>query len=221
MLLHSQLKKRRTTPSTASTSPSSLCTTLRLNYLLLRWTREGLFKFSFDLKTVSRAQTHLFNTKEACDHAFSYKTMNWGWAQFAKRDSVFYSAPAVKTVDSFLIVCTITSSPVTPTPPPTIARQYVPKSLMDSVGGMLDDPMYSDVEFLLPSRGRTKKGIVRKIYANKKILCRADYFDTSTSYYTDLIMRCSPSSMLQCSDLASRKDQVSGIYFWRLHVKCS
>lgn len=105
--------------------------------------------------------------------------MNWGWAQFAKRDNVYYSAPQVKLADAFLIVCTITSSPVTPTQPPTIARQHVPKSLMDSVGSMLDDPLYSDVEFLVPSRARTRNGVVRKIYANKKILSRADYFETS------------------------------------------
>ena len=105
--------------------------------------------------------------------------MNWGWAQFAKRDNVYYSAPSVKAADAFLIVCTITASPTPPTQPPSIAKQYVPKSLMDSVGSMLDDPLYSDVEFLVPSRSRSKNGAVRKIYANKKILSRADYFQTS------------------------------------------
>ncbi|KAG8896097.1 hypothetical protein FRC01_012010, partial [Tulasnella sp. 417] len=146
-----------------------------------KWVRDGLFKFSFDLKTVNRASPGVFNTKEACDHAFSYKTANWGWAQFAKRDAVYYSAPQVRAADAFLIVCTITSSPVTPVPPPTAARQYVPKGLMDAVGSMLDDPLYSDVEFVLPSRKRLGKP--KKIYANKKILSRAEYFDTSEKYH--------------------------------------
>ncbi|KAG8986701.1 dolichyl-P-Man:Man(5)GlcNAc(2)-PP-dolichol alpha-1,3-mannosyltransferase, partial [Tulasnella sp. 427] len=141
-----------------------------------KWTRDGLFKFSFDLKTVNRPSPGVFNTKEACDHAFSYKTANWGWAQFAKRDVVYYSAPQVKAADAFLIVCTITSSPVKPVQPPTAARQYVPKGLMDAVGSMLDDPLYSDVEFVLPSRKRLGK--TKRIYANKKILSRAEYFDT-------------------------------------------
>src|SRR5258708_33499643 len=30
----------------------------------------------------------LTSPKEACDHAFTSKTANWGWAQFAKRDAV-------------------------------------------------------------------------------------------------------------------------------------
>lgn len=141
-----------------------------------KWVRDGLFKFSFDLKTVNRASPGVFNTKEACDHAFSYKTANWGWAQFAKRDAVYYSAPQVRAADAFLIVCTITSSPVTPVQPPTAARQYVPKGLMDAVGSMLDDPLYSDVEFVIPSRKRLGKP--KRIYANKKILSRAEYFDT-------------------------------------------
>ncbi|KAG9051464.1 hypothetical protein FS837_006640 [Tulasnella sp. UAMH 9824] len=85
------------------------------------WVRDGLFKFSFELKTANRASTGVFNTKEACDHAFSYKASNWGWGQFARRDTIYYSAPQIRAADAFLIVCTITSSPVTPVPPPTAA----------------------------------------------------------------------------------------------------
>ncbi|KAG8882910.1 dolichyl-P-Man:Man(5)GlcNAc(2)-PP-dolichol alpha-1,3-mannosyltransferase [Tulasnella sp. 331] len=143
-----------------------------------RWTREGLFKFSFDLKSVSHAGTSqvTYNTKEACDHAFSWKTMNWGWAQFAKRDAVYYNAVPCKAADAFLIVCTITSSPVSPTLPSTVPKAYIPRSLIDSIGSMLDDPTYSDVEFVLPSK--LKRGVTRRIYANQKMLSRAEYFDT-------------------------------------------
>lgn len=42
---------------------------------------------------------------------------------------------------------------------------------------MLDDPTYSDVEFVLPSR--LKRGVTKRIYANQKMLSRAEYFDTS------------------------------------------
>ena len=38
-----------------------------------------------------------------------------------------------------LIICTITSSPVPPTPPETIPMQLVPKSLLDAMGGILDE----------------------------------------------------------------------------------
>ncbi|KAG9040246.1 hypothetical protein FRB95_000175 [Tulasnella sp. JGI-2019a] len=144
-----------------------------------KWVREGLFKFSFDLKSVNHMGTSqvTYNTKEACDHAFSWKTMNWGWAQFAKRDAVYYNAVPCKAADAFLIVCTITSSPVSPTPPSIIPKVHVPKSLVDSIGSLLDDPSYSDVEFVLPSR--LKRGATKRIYANKRLLSRgAEYFDT-------------------------------------------
>ncbi|KAG8967239.1 hypothetical protein FRC03_010314 [Tulasnella sp. 419] len=144
-----------------------------------KWVREGLFKFSFDLKSTSKTAPLTFNSKEACDHAFSWKTMNWGWAQFAKRDAVYYSAPQVRSADAFLIVCTITSSPVPPVPPSNTPRQYVPRSLMESVGSLLNDPIYSDVEFVLPSRSG-RRGI-RRIYAAKKIISRAEYFNTMFS----------------------------------------
>lgn len=103
--------------------------------------------------------------------------MNWGWAQFAKRDAVYYNAVPCKAADAFLIVCTITSSPVTPTLPSTVPIAHIPRSLVDSIGSMLDDATYSDVEFVLPSR--VKRGVTRRIYANQKMLSRAEYFDTS------------------------------------------
>jgi hypothetical protein len=133
--------------------------------------------------------------KEACDHAFSYKTANWGWAQFAKRDAVFYNSNIVRHVDAFLIICNITSAPTAP-PPASVVNvpmKSVPRGLMDAVGAMLDDPVYSDVVFVLPAKDRRgsggggpgRRGRVSKarrprtIYAAKKILQRVEYFDTS------------------------------------------
>lgn len=69
-----------------------------------------------------------------------------------------------------------------------IPRKAVPRSLMDAVGGLLDDPVYSDVEFVIPGRkGHIKSA--RTVYAAKRVLKRVDYFDTSqlphdTSYIT-------------------------------------
>lgn len=120
--------------------------------------------------------------KEACDHAFYYKTANWGWAQFAKRDQVFYNSNIVRHVDAFLIICSITSSPAAPQPPSSAPMKTVPRSLMDSIGAMLDDPTYADVCFVLPSKrrdGRSRRRAPRTIYAAKKILQRVEYFDTS------------------------------------------
>lgn len=54
----------------------------------------------------------------------------------------------------------------------------MPKDLLDSVGSLLDDPLYSDVEFVLPRRGTGLKN-AKRIYAAKKLLGRADYFATS------------------------------------------
>jgi hypothetical protein len=53
---------------------------------------------------------------------------------------------------------------------------------MDAVGGLLDDPFYSDVEFLLPRRHKAKDSknrTPRRIWAAKKLLKRVEYFDTS------------------------------------------
>ncbi|KAF9505097.1 hypothetical protein BS47DRAFT_1368336 [Hydnum rufescens UP504] len=147
-----------------------------------KWVREGLFKFSFEVRNVNRGP--LSSTKEACDHAFSYKTANWGWAQFAKRDAVFYNPNTVRHVDAFLIICNITSSPSPPSPVPAVPIKAVPRELMDAVGGLFDDPVYSDVAFILPAR-RIKKGRrakpARIIYAAKRILQRVDYFNTMFS----------------------------------------
>jgi hypothetical protein len=43
---------------------------------------------------------------------------------------------------------------------------------------MLDDPNYSDIEFVIPRKGGNGGG-VRKIYAAKKMVSRADYFRSS------------------------------------------
>ena len=50
---------------------------------------------------------------------------------------------------------------------------------MDSIGGLLDDPLYSDVEFVLPGPGRRGFRDAQRIYANSKLLKRAEYFETS------------------------------------------
>ncbi|KIM89085.1 hypothetical protein PILCRDRAFT_812980 [Piloderma croceum F 1598] len=138
-----------------------------------KWIREGVFKFSFELRSTTRMV--LFNAKEANNHSFSWKTANWGWAQFARRDNVYFHSNQVKDTDAFVVICNITSSPVTPTPPSTIPRQAVPKDLLETLGSLLDDPLYSDVEFVFPRRGRGVKN-PRKIWANRKLIERADYF---------------------------------------------
>lgn len=135
-----------------------------------KWVREGTYKFNFELRSLGKTQ--LFNIKEAHNHSFSSKTANWGWAQFARRDHVYYHSTTVKDQDAFLIICTITSSPQLPIQPPSAPAQLVPKDFLERVGALLDDPLYSDVEFVLPRRGKPS----RRIYANKKILQRAEYF---------------------------------------------
>ncbi|EGN98449.1 hypothetical protein SERLA73DRAFT_109945 [Serpula lacrymans var. lacrymans S7.3] len=138
------------------------------------WVREGVYKFSFELRSLGK--TSLFNMKEANNHSFSWKTANWGWAQFSRRDHVYYHSGAVKEQDAFVIICTITSSPHPPVQPSSVPCQLAPKDLLSTFGSLLDDPAYSDVEFLLPRRGRYRG--YRKIWGNRKILQRADYFDT-------------------------------------------
>ncbi|KJA24031.1 hypothetical protein HYPSUDRAFT_65842 [Hypholoma sublateritium FD-334 SS-4] len=143
-----------------------------------RWVREGVYKFSFELRNVGKGGT-LYNSKEAHNHSFSWKTANWGWAQFARRDSVYYQSMAVKSNDAFVIICTITSSPRTP-PVYTIPRQPVPRTLLETVGALLDDPLYSDVKFIIPKRGQSiSNGWT--IWASKKLLQRAEYFQTMFS----------------------------------------
>lgn len=82
------------------------------------------------------------------------------------------------------MVCTITTEPASPQPL-SIPRMSVPKELLDAFGSMLDDPMYSDVEFVLPRRGGGIRS-PRKIYAAKKLLCRADYFESSAVFFIPL-----------------------------------
>ena len=94
---------------------------------------------------------------------------------------MYWQPHSVKTPDAFLIVCTITSSPTPPVQPPSIPRVAVPRDLLLSVGSMLDDPAYSDVEFVLPRRGRNPLQGAKTIKAAKKLLQRVEYFDTSTS----------------------------------------
>ncbi|KAG6850067.1 hypothetical protein H0H93_001617 [Arthromyces matolae] len=125
----------------------------------------------------SLAKTQVYNLKEAHNHTFSYKTQNWGWAQFAKRDNIYYNSNGVKNQDAFIITCTITSSPAPPNPPPAHRIQTVPKRLLETVGDLLDDPLYSDVEFVIPGRRGDVKS-ARKILASKALLRRADYFES-------------------------------------------
>ena len=80
----------------------------------------------------------------------------------------------VKAQDTFVITCTITSSPAKPSS--LQPRQPVPKSLLDTVGSLLDDPLYSDVCFTIC--GRDKSIQSRKIWASKRLLQRAEYFRT-------------------------------------------
>ncbi|KAG6841703.1 hypothetical protein C0991_007975 [Blastosporella zonata] len=98
-----------------------------------------------------------------------------GKAQFAKRDLVYYTANSIKNQDAFVIICTITSSPAPPSPPPAYRTQSVPKRLLETVGALLDDPLYSDVEFIIPGRRGDIKS-ARKILASRTLLKRAEYF---------------------------------------------
>ncbi|KAH9925561.1 uncharacterized protein B0H18DRAFT_1008984 [Fomitopsis serialis] len=140
-----------------------------------KWVREGVFKFGFELRNLQK--NILFNSKEAHDHSFSHQTQNWGWAQFARRDMVYYLSNSVKQANAFLVICTITTSPSAPEPAPTVSRHVVPKALLDAMGGLLDDPVYSDVEFILPRQGRSMAP-PRRIYAARQLLRRVEYFDT-------------------------------------------
>ncbi|KAL0960934.1 hypothetical protein HGRIS_005939 [Hohenbuehelia grisea] len=136
------------------------------------WVREGVYKFSFELRNTGK--TILYTIKEAQNHSFSHKTANWGWAQFARRDHIYYHTNPNKSHDAFVIICTIHSSPAPPKPVPSYPRKIIPAELIKRIGGLLDDPSYSDVEFILPRRG----GVPRKIWASKAILKRAEYFES-------------------------------------------
>ncbi|CCM02467.1 uncharacterized protein FIBRA_04566 [Fibroporia radiculosa] len=138
-----------------------------------RWSREGLYKFGFDLHDAQRK----YGSKECGDNAFSHKTQNWGWAHFARRDNVFSQIFRAKPQDALVITCTITTSPTPPVGPPSIPLQPVPKDFLTVLGSLLDDPTYSDVEFVLPNRNRVQVN-TRRIYAARKILQRVEYFRT-------------------------------------------
>ena len=144
-----------------------------------KWSRKGLFRFTFNIQTMDD-KTNL-GTKEAHDHAFSHKTSNWGWAQFAKRDHVYYKNTEVIRDDGFLISVTITSSPEKPKIAKPVSHT-VPPVLVHAMGSLLDDPEHSDVVFYLYSsrrrgQSKTRKADVKKVYAIRKILAaRSEYF---------------------------------------------
>lgn len=71
-------------------------------------------------------------------------------------------------------------------------KRIVPRDLVSAVGDMFDDPcelscvgieltaVYSDIEFVIPSRpspSGLERAPPRRIYANKKLLNRCEYFD--------------------------------------------
>ncbi|PCH39751.1 hypothetical protein WOLCODRAFT_136485 [Wolfiporia cocos MD-104 SS10] len=138
-----------------------------------KWVREGTYSFEFALHSPSKIIT--FTRREAHDHSFSYKTQNWGWAQFARRELVYYLQHSVKQQDAFIITCSITSTMAAVAPPLTNPRRSVPKDLMDTMGDLLNDPLYSDVEFVVPGRG--KNSGMKRIYASRRVLRRVEYFD--------------------------------------------
>ncbi|VDB84639.1 unnamed protein product [Peniophora sp. CBMAI 1063] len=138
-----------------------------------RWVRKGAYTFAFEVHDL--AKKNLFVMKEAHNHSFSYKTANWGWAQFAPRN--FTDKVSRADRGAFLVTCTITGSPEPPKPASYIPRLPVPRDLLDSFGDLLDDPVYSDVEFVLPRRNGSLRSS-KRIFAMKKILRRHDYFDT-------------------------------------------
>lgn len=61
------------------------------------------------------------------------------WAQFAKRDTVFYGQPHVKAQDAFLISVTITANAERPRPRAPVVHA-VPPVLISAYGSLLDDP---------------------------------------------------------------------------------
>ncbi|KAF7968460.1 hypothetical protein HWV62_30547 [Athelia sp. TMB] len=100
---------------------------------------------------------------------------------FARRENVYFNSHAVKDPDAFLIICTITSSPIAPSPVSEVPHQSVPRHLLETMGSLLDDPTYSDVEFVFPRRGQANHKKPRRILANRKLMERAEYFKTMFS----------------------------------------
>lgn len=141
-----------------------------------KWQRKGLFRFVFTIQTLESKEN--LGSKEAHDHAFSNRTSNWGWAQFAKRESVYYKQADVIKDDGFLITVTITATSEKPKLLPPVTHP-VPPVLIQAMGSLLDDPEHSDVVFYLPPRRRRlrERGETRKVYAIRKILAaRSEYF---------------------------------------------
>ena len=122
---------------------------------------------------IGDGQQQFFIPASSIFNAFSSR------AQFARRDAVYYQSLSVKAQDAFVIICTITSSPAKPSS--LQPRQPVPKSLLDTVGSLLDDPLYSDVCFAIPGRDQSIQNS-RTIWASKRLLQRAEYFRTSRVY---------------------------------------
>ncbi|CAH7667576.1 hypothetical protein BY996DRAFT_4579384 [Phakopsora pachyrhizi] len=158
------------------------------------WHREGLFKFTFEIKSLDRRTN--YKTMEANDHAFSHEARNWGWAQYWRRNDAYYSNTSAKYNDSFLICCTIVYSPSPPISPPSplVLKKLIPIDLLEAYSSLFNEPLYSDVcfEIIRPRRNlpgsnnfnendreRKKSKIVRRLYASKKILIRrSEYFMT-------------------------------------------
>nr|XP_019047445.1 hypothetical protein I302_04058 [Kwoniella bestiolae CBS 10118]OCF26375.1 hypothetical protein I302_04058 [Kwoniella bestiolae CBS 10118] len=134
-----------------------------------KWVRKGLWWFKFEIRPIP-SPGDATPSKDASDHTFAVKTANWGWQAFAKRDALFQH-PSVLQTDSCMIICTIQAQPQAPA-----GVWVVPKELVSSVGSLLDDPLYSDVEFVIPSR-RGSRATPRSIFASKKLLRRCDYFN--------------------------------------------
>ena len=99
-------------------------------------------------------------------------------SQFTRRDKIALS-DAVKNTDRLIIICTITSVPTALVSQPPC--RSVPEVLLDTIGDLLDDPTYSDVEFVLPSRRPGSNA--KRILAARKLLQRTDYFERCESKY--------------------------------------
>lgn len=130
-------------------------------------------------------------------------------AQFARRDAVYFHPNTAKSPDAFIIICTITASPTPPTPVPAAPVKSVPKDLLDAVGNLLDDPLYSDVEFILPSRpSGGSKPRTRTIWAARRLLKRAEYFEASEPHawvsVSILFKPCTSVRVWLCGSFNSR-----------------
>ncbi|WWD00312.1 hypothetical protein V866_007223 [Kwoniella sp. B9012] len=139
-----------------------------------KWVRKGLWWFKFEIRPLPLSSTENTNRPDASDHTFAVKTANWGWQAFAKREALFQH-PQILQSDSFMIVCTIQAQPQPPAGVWLGIKRVVPKELVSSVGSLLDDPLYSDVEFVIPPR-KGSGSAPRSILASKKLLRRCDYF---------------------------------------------